>query len=106
VDNTDRALIAALAQVRYQPDSFHKRFAANMARRAQEPGATLSAKQRGVLENMRRHYRRQLRGINPILVADLGDAPTATEKRRQREAAERAKLETWEQAMKGDEDAD
>lgn len=106
MDEADRALIAALAQVRYHPGSFHKRFARDMAARAKEPGATLSVKQRGVLEAMRRHYRRQLRGINPLLVADIDDAPTPTERRRKRETAERAKLETWEQAMKGGEDAD
>lgn len=101
MDNADRALIAALARVHYHPGSFDKRFARDMAQRAQQPGATLSDRQRACLQRMRQHYRRQLRGINPLLVADLDDAPTATERRRQ---AERARLQQWEDAMRGGED--
>jgi hypothetical protein len=82
--------------VRYQPGSFDKRFARDMAQRAGQGGAALSERQRACLERMRRHYRRQLRGINALLVADLDDAPTPSER-------ELRKLKEWEDAMKGDE---
>jgi nitrogenase molybdenum-iron protein alpha/beta subunit len=99
MDDADRALIAALAQVRYQPGSFDKRFTRDMAARAGQDGAALSERQRACLERMRRHYRRQLRGINALLVADIDDAPTASERRRE---LEKAKLMQWEDAMKGE----
>lgn len=78
-----RRLIRALGQCRCAPGSWSKRFIHDM----QAWAKPVTEKQAAALENLRRQFRRQLRAVDPELVADLAEeraAPTASELERLR----------------------